>query len=241
MHIAICDDNVADRKQMERLLARESDKRISTTGNLYIDSYGNADALLRASLTYDAYYIDMCHTEGMTGTDLVAALTAKGIHSPMFLCCSLINYRTLADTTSQENISCLDKPIQVPALSESIDQALGFKKQAPVMIELREEEHTIYVTEPEILYGIEDGFHVVVTLTEGRSVRLSTSALNFFSQVEHFPVFMAPTDKVVINCRYIAKLGFHKAVMADGTRFKIHRDCMPYAKQMFAQQNEKPN
>ena len=27
MHIAICDDNVADRKQLERLLKRESDKR----------------------------------------------------------------------------------------------------------------------------------------------------------------------------------------------------------------------
>lgn len=26
MHIAVCDDNVADRKQLERLLKRESDK-----------------------------------------------------------------------------------------------------------------------------------------------------------------------------------------------------------------------
>ena len=32
MHIAICDDNVADRKQLERLLCRESDKRKADTG-----------------------------------------------------------------------------------------------------------------------------------------------------------------------------------------------------------------
>ena len=28
MYIAICDDNIADRKQMERLLMREADKYI---------------------------------------------------------------------------------------------------------------------------------------------------------------------------------------------------------------------
>ena len=35
MHVAICDDNVADRRQLERLLKRESDKRsarLSTIG-----------------------------------------------------------------------------------------------------------------------------------------------------------------------------------------------------------------
>lgn len=32
MHIAVCDDNVADRKQLERLLGRESDSRKADTG-----------------------------------------------------------------------------------------------------------------------------------------------------------------------------------------------------------------
>ena len=32
MHLAICDDHMADRKQMERLLGRESDRRLNTTG-----------------------------------------------------------------------------------------------------------------------------------------------------------------------------------------------------------------
>ena len=30
MHIAICDDNIVDRKQLERLLERESDKSAET-------------------------------------------------------------------------------------------------------------------------------------------------------------------------------------------------------------------
>ena len=39
MHLAVCDDNIADRKQMERLLGRESDRRLNTTGVLYVDSF----------------------------------------------------------------------------------------------------------------------------------------------------------------------------------------------------------
>ena len=38
MHIAICDDNIADRKQTERLLKREADKMRAEGEMLYIDS-----------------------------------------------------------------------------------------------------------------------------------------------------------------------------------------------------------
>ena len=42
MHIAVFDDNIADRKQTERLLKRQSD-RYQNEGkeHFYIDSYGN--------------------------------------------------------------------------------------------------------------------------------------------------------------------------------------------------------
>ena len=59
MHIAVCDDNIADRKQMERLLGRASDRRLHTTGVLYIDSYGNVEAVMRSPMLYDAFFIDM--------------------------------------------------------------------------------------------------------------------------------------------------------------------------------------
>ena len=58
MHVAVCDDNVADRKQTERLLGRESDRRAKLTKGLYIDSYGNESALLRNPMQYDIFYID---------------------------------------------------------------------------------------------------------------------------------------------------------------------------------------
>ena len=59
MHLAICDDHIADRKQMERLLGRESDRRLNTTGVLYVDSFGNRDAILTTPMIYDGLFIDM--------------------------------------------------------------------------------------------------------------------------------------------------------------------------------------
>ena len=56
MHIAVCDDNGADRKQLERLLSRESDKRMETTGNLYVTSYGNPESLLQNPRQFDVFF-----------------------------------------------------------------------------------------------------------------------------------------------------------------------------------------
>ena len=53
MHIAICDDNIADRKQLERLLDRESDRRKDTSGVFFCDSYGNSEHLSRNPMPYE--------------------------------------------------------------------------------------------------------------------------------------------------------------------------------------------
>ena len=252
MHIAICDDNIADRKQLERLIKRESDKRAEASGILFTASFGNADSLLANPMQYDAFYIDVCLTEGLTGLDVAKALIAKGVNAPIVLCCSAINYRELfteGNTAGEKqsanethsvvslpsNVFFLDKPIKVAELSGSIDHALQILDKAEPLIELREDKETFYVTEPDILYAVEDNRYVVVSLIDGRKICVTTTALNLFSQVESFPSFLAPSVKVVINCRYIQKLGFRKAVMTDGTVFKIHRECMPYAKSAFAQ------
>ena len=150
MHIAVCDDNVADRKQLERLLKRESDKRAASTGIIYTDSFGNSTSLLSNPMQYDAFYIDMCLTEGTTGTDVVNSLTAQGVNAPIVLCCSKINYR---EQTYPDNVIFLDKPIKVAELAQSIDHALEIMSKAVPLIELREDEDTIYVTEHPLCGG----------------------------------------------------------------------------------------
>lgn len=232
MHIAVCDDNIADRKQLERLLKRESDKRASTTGILYTDSFGNCNALLSNPMQYDVFYIDLCRTEGITGMDAVSGLTALGVNAPIVMCCSGIDYRK---QSFPENVLFLDKPIRVTELSDSIDHALRIMEQAQPLIELREDYDTVYVTEPDILYAVEEGRNVIVTLTDGRRVCTVTSARNLFSQIEGHPAFLSPSSKVIINGRYIEKLGLGRATMTDGTVFRIHRGCMAYAKYIYGE------
>lgn len=236
MHIAICDDNVADRKQLERLLSRESDKRLATLGNLYIDSYGNAVSLLANPMQYDAFFIDMCKTPSTTGIDVATSLIEAGVQTPIIMCCSDINYR---DHNFPFNVIFLNKPIKATELHEAIEYAQTIKDQSIPMIELREDKETIYVTEEMIMYATEDGRNVDVTLTNGRTVHVSTTVLNLLSQVEKHPSFFAPTNKVLINGRYIAKIGFRKVIMNDGTSFKVHRDCISYAKYIYKEYNEK--
>lgn len=226
MHIAVCDDNVADRKQLERLLKRESERRMSASGILYVDSFGDADTLLRNPMQYDAFFIDMCKGT-VTGMDVVDSLTALGCPAPVILCSSDINYR---ECPLPGRALCLDKPVKVAELAAVIDRALEIKQGAVPVIELREDKETFYVQEKDILYAVENGRNLIVTLSTGRKVTLTTTALNFFSQVEAHESFFSPSVKIIINGRYIKETGFRKIIMTDGTVFKAAGRIMEYAK-----------
>ena len=92
MHLAVCDDNIADRKQTERLLGRESDRRINTTGVLYVDSFGNRNAILSTPMIYDGLFMDMVE-DGCNAAEIARELRKAGSRLPIIFCCSKINYR----------------------------------------------------------------------------------------------------------------------------------------------------
>ncbi len=234
MHIAICDDNVADRKQLERLLQRESDKRSSTSGVFYIDSYGHPESLLQNPMQYDAIFVDVCKTPDFTAEAFVKALIQKHDSAFIIMCCSEINYRT---HDFAEETYFLDKPIKVAELSAALDEALKAKENSTPVIELREEKQTLFVLEEEILYGIQSGHRFEVTLTDGRVSNIPTSAENFFRENEHYPSFVCPRETVVINIRHIAKIRFGIAIMADGTKFPIGARVLAYCKKVLKELN----
>ncbi len=231
MHIAVCDDNVADRKQFERLMKRESDRRGKDGCVLFADYFGHAQALLAAPFQYDVFYIDMCKTSDTDTVQIINALLQKGIVAPIILCCSDIDYRTLqlpCDTLF------LEKPIRPEELTKTIDYALERKSETIPRIELRDEHTTYHVTEEEILYAVQEGQLIDIHMTDGRVIRVLDNALNLFSQLEPFPTFLAPNLKAVLNGRYIQGFKFRKVIMQDGREFKIARECIPYAKEIYS-------
>lgn len=148
MHIAVCDDNIADRKQLERLLERASDRRIHTTGVFHIDSYGNMDAVMSSPMLYDAFFIDI--TSGpVNGFQLVRKLIDAGVTAPIILCISTINYRVIIDAAIEEapadavetsnhddlrqklksQVQYLNKPIRVAQLDELLDNIIAKASQ----------------------------------------------------------------------------------------------------------------
>lgn len=223
MHIAICDDNVADRHQIERLLKRESDKRSATTGILYVDSYGNADALLANPLQYDAYYIDICNTDGVIGLDIASKLFQTGIQAPVILCCSAINYRDYSLAESPGHILFLDKPIKAEELASTLDAALDIKSKSIPQIELRDDKKTYYVTENDILYTIADGRYLNITLADGRVIRVLSDTYSLARYWDSFPAFVEASTKIILNGRHIHSVVRRKVTMSDGAVFKIPR------------------
>ncbi|MBR6665823.1 MAG: hypothetical protein IKL22_08955 [Lachnospiraceae bacterium] len=216
MHVAVCDDNIADRKQMERLLGRESDRRAKLTEGLYIDSYGNENALLRSPMQYDIFYIDMCKSEGITGTQVAKKLCDIGVQVPIFMCCSDLDYRA---ESFPKNVFFLDKPIKVDHLTASLDQAYEWKLSAVPRIELRDDTDTYYITAEDILYSIGAGKHSKVHLQDGRIIQVTSGIENLYSQWMHHKVFLLLSGNIIINQAHVARTGFLSVTMKDGKRF----------------------
>lgn len=182
-------------------------------------------------MLYKVFYIDMCRTDGITCIDVVEKLTAAGVNALIVMCCSDINYR---EHPFPENVLFLDKPIKTAELHKSIELAQQRSDSAESLIELRNEKETIYVIESDILYAVEKGGNTTVTLIDGRSIPITTTAMNFFAQLQSYPSFSDVTWKSVLNCRYIQKISLGRATMTDGETFKIERTAMPYTKEMFS-------
>jgi len=149
--IALCDTNFADRKQMERLLERESDKRLDSCV-FYMDTYGNKEALLSNPRTYDAYFLDMPDTN-YSAYDLAKDIRSKDIVSPIVFCSSTMDYRAFGNKLS--NCFFMNKPILVADLSSILDELIQQKEENYIpTVEVRYMNKVHYLTEKEIVWDI---------------------------------------------------------------------------------------
>lgn len=231
MHVAICDDNTADRKQLERLLSRESDKRLHTTGNLYVDSYGDPESMLKNPMQYDVFFIDMRSTEGVNNLDIVSSLAALGSLAPVVLCPLEEDERI---TEFADRILFLEKPVKVHDLSVIIDHAQSIKNDAKPKIELREERGGTYYVDPDdIMYAKRLNSCILVTLTNGQQVNHSSTMLSITGELEEYTQFFTSDVNTIINARHIKDINLFTIIMEDNTKFISRGKYLAYAKRYF--------
>lgn len=228
MHIAICIDNAADRKQCERLMGREADKWIKAGDPIYSFSFGSTSALLYGNLEYDAVIVDITEEKDVRNIGVINQLKEKNVHSCIIDCAETCDE---AELEIMPNTFFLQKPIRPTELSEVLKKVSEVKKLDPGKIELRGEKQTLYVTEDEIIYGVENGNFVDITLTGGRSISVYTNAETFFDNIEGSnPTFVMGTSKTIINLRHVTKYRLGKVTLTDGTAMKIQAASSKYAK-----------
>ncbi len=221
MHIAICDDNIADRKQLERLLKRESEKRSHAFGVFYADSFGDSEILRRKAMQYSLIFIDM--TDGnCDGFELALSLIHSGISAPIVLCSSKINYLERINTLDvcPVNLMHLNKAIKTSELSEVIDTAIQMQSLREPTIELRSETDTYYVKEDEIIYASQKGNYVHVTLTDGKTIPILTAMDNFYDQISMYTHFVRINTYGLFNIAYMKECSLFKVILKDGTELK---------------------
>lgn len=219
LSVAVLDSNFGERKQMERLLARESDRR-GDSCSIYTTTFGNNDTLLQSQRIYDAYFLDI-PDEQYSAYDLAKDLRLKDIVSPIVFLCSSMNYRNCGRELS--NTFFMDKPILVADLSAVTEQLLQQKAENYVpTIEIRDIAKTHYLTEREIVY-CENRRHtrnITIHLQDGTTMFTENDIDNLLSELEPLGQFFMANNSVIVNARYVDKTTFFKVRLQNGKSFK---------------------
>jgi len=220
MHIAICDDNVVDRNQMERLLTKASDlnKKNGIEG-FFIDSYGSTTSLFGKAQMYDILFLDMVESQE-NGIDIGRELRSNGVVGKIVLMISKIDYSALSD--ENENFIFINKPIKTQELRSFLDECEAERYNREPMIELRSDTDTLYVHGNEFLYAYSEEFEkITVFLTEGRSITFRSSLDSFFQGLNRFKNILPINESAIVNVDHIKMIKALTTVMDDGKVFRL--------------------
>ena len=188
-YIAICDNNIADRKQLERLLEREKDKRLAANYDvLYIDSFGSEEALMATPVKYDIFFVDM--TEGASnGMEIAKKLRQRGITAPIVLCESTISYTSYVN--APEDIIYIEKPINAGQVSHLTDVALEWVRRKTPLIEVRCRKDTRFLKYDELVRAYPlDKFLTRLCLSDGEYLDMTDSIASLAKQCEIYGCFI---------------------------------------------------
>lgn len=222
MHIAVLDDDVASRKQMERLLERASDanKKNGLEG-YYIDSYGAFDSLHSKAAMYDAIYIDIVDSD-MKGHEIAKSILNSGIQGKIILCISSLNYREIISSEDAEQFLFIDKPVNTEELNNTLSICEENRKNREPHIEIRTKDETLYVKYNEFLYAKALVAGKTTIVLKGRKDTIYYKDISMVRKaITEYPFMIAVNKDTVISTYHIDRVTSFHVHMDDGTSFPI--------------------
>jgi len=227
MHVAICMDVAADRKQLERLLDRTIDKKLEEDPNMpiYAQSYGNKQALLARPFMYDLFFIDLIY-DTMDSIQLIRELRNLGVTASIVLCPSKVD---LSDQlTEEDRVLLLRQPFRQEDVDEVVGMAADEVRERIPKLELRDITDTIHVVEEEFLYAEKKKDMTLVHLTDGREILSSETIDIFYERSSIFSNVYKLPDQLVVNVSYVAETGLFSVLLKDNRRFRASHRWIEY-------------
>ena len=218
MHVAICDDNVADRRHMERLLSRESDKRAGTPNILYIDSYGNKDHFLRTPLKYNLVFMDMTSREGLV-REILTGLEDLGFHAPLVLYSSTIDYTAIPNLPSY--VVHAKKPYLPEQLPEFLRLGDRNVLENVVTIQIHQKSVLQHVPKNEIMYAMPQEEHYSLYLSNGTVIEIDEDISILRQIFEPFDEIKLVNKTCFANFRYVSAVTPVSIAMQDTRKLTI--------------------
>lgn len=218
MHVAICDDNVADRKHLERLLSRESDKRRGTPNVLYVDSYGDKAHFLINPLKYNLIFMDMCLERGTVET-IINALVEMGYHAPLVLYSSRIDY------TAIPNLPDFVFHAKKPYIPEPLPQFLKLGDENVrgyiASITVHQNGAPANVPKDEIEYAVSETGKTVLHLLDSTRIDIDEDLLTLRQLLEPYEEFERVNKNGIANFKFVSAVMPLNVIMQSYFQFRI--------------------
>ena len=221
MYIAVLADNIADRKQTERLLGRANDVLANETGTLYIDSYGDAQSLMRAPMKYELFFLDIYGAEDH-GRSVIDAL--KSANVPGKIALVLPEDIPFSYQNAIEGLLTIQKPLITTTLHQLIKDAHKEQMQTVVpKVEIRSENETYYVPLEQIIFAQEINHFVYVHLDNGSTLTMLGEIRDFYRWVNNHKEFVHIKKDTVLNLNHVISSSKKEYHMSNGEVITLPR------------------
>ena len=218
MHVAVCDDNVADRRHIERLLSRESDKRAGTPNILYIDSYGDKDHFLINPLKYNIIFMDMCSRPGLV-EEIIEQLTMMGYRAPLILYSSKIDYTAIPNLP--DYVIHAKKPYIPDPLPEYL--LLGDRNVVGniVTVSVHTNDTVSYIPKNYIMYALQEEKGSTLYLPNGEFVSVEEDISELRRIFAPYEEFERVNTTSIANFKFVSAVVPLSIYMQDYRKLKI--------------------